>query len=314
MGEYIFEAPLSGFWNIWVMGLITVNLLLLVWLVWWTKKVPAGEAKAEGEPTGHKYDNIEELNNPLPSWWLYMLYISIVFGIAYFIIYPGFGNFSGIGLMSKDDWTQESQWQAEMNKADAKYSPIFKKFSAMTVADIAKDKEGRKIGRRLFVNYCTVCHGTAATGSRDFPNLTDNDWLYGGKPEQIKTSIMNGRAGVMPPYGGVPLKEDELSNVTAYVLSLSGRSHDETAAAKGKTKFALCSACHAPDGKGNILMGAPNLADKIWLHGRHASAIKQSIKKGFDGKKNRMPAFKDFLGEDKVHLLSGYVYSLSDKQ
>lgn len=183
----------------------------------------------------------------------------------------------------------------------------------MSVADVAKNEEGRKIGRRLFVNYCSVCHGTAASGSRDFPDLTDNDWLYGGKPDQIKASIMNGRAGVMPPYGGVPLKDDELSDVTAYVLSLSGRSHDETSAAKGKAKFALCGACHAADGKGNIFVGAPNLTDKTWLHGRHPSAIKQSIKLGFDGKKNRMPAFKGFLGEDKVHLLSAYIYSLSNK-
>ncbi len=313
MGENIFELPLSGFWNYWVMGIIAINLLLVGWLIWWTKKIPAGQAKADGEPTGHEYDGIQELNNPLPKWWLYMFYISIVFGVAYFIIYPGFGNFAGTGMTGKGDWTQENQWQEEMNKADAKYAPIFEKFSAMAVEDIAKDKDGLKIGRRLFVNYCSVCHGTAATGAKDFPNLTDNDWLYGGTPEQIKTSIMNGRAGVMPPYGGVPLKDDELADVIAYVLSLSGREHDATSAGRGKDKFTLCGACHSPDGKGNVLIGAPNLTDKTWLHGRHQSAIENSIKQGFDGKKNRMPAFKDFLGEDKVHLLSAYIYSLSNK-
>jgi len=307
MGE-IFELPLSGFWNIWVMGLIALNLILLGWLVWWSKKIPAGEAKMDGESTGHVYDGIEELNNPLPRWWLYMLYITIIFGIGYFIIYPGFGNFAGV-----IGWSQENQYQTEMDEANANYAPIFKKFSAMSVADAAKDEEAAKIGRRLFVNYCSVCHGTDAAGAKDFPDLTDNDWLFGGQPDQIKTSIMNGRAGVMPPYGGVPLKDDELKDVTAYVLSLSGHEADAASVEKGKAKFALCGACHAQDGKGNIALGAPNLTDNIWLHGRSEFEISRNIKEGFDGQKNRMPAFKDFLGEDKVHLLAAYIYSLSNK-
>jgi len=307
MGENIFELPLSGFWNIWVMGLIALNLALVIWLVWWSKKIPAGEAQIDGESTGHVYDGIEELDNPLPRWWLYMLYSTMIFGVLYFIIYPGFGNFPGLAK-----WSQQKQWQEEVDAADKKYAPIFKKYSAMSITTAAKNEEANKIGRRLFVNHCSLCHGTDAGGAKNFPNLVDNDWLYGGKPSQIKTSILNGRYGVMPPYGGMPLKDNELKDVTSYVLSLSGRKHNAKSATRGKAKFAVCGACHGQSGKGNIALGAPNLADDIWLHGGSEADISKNIKDGFDGQKNRMPSFKH-LGDDKVNLLAAYVYSLSPK-
>jgi cytochrome c oxidase cbb3-type subunit III len=307
MEVQLFDSALSGFWNIWVMGLTTINLLLLVWLVVWTQKIPAGEAQSSEDTTGHEYDGIQELNSPLPRWWLWMLYIAIVFAIAYFILYPGFGNTKGVL-----GWSQEKQWADDVVAYNEKTAPVFARLTAMSVADIAKDEEGQRIGKRLFLNYCSVCHGTNAKGTTGFPNLTDNDWLYGGEPAQIETTILNGRGGVMPPYGGLPLNDEQLDNVGNYVLSLSGRG-DAAKASKGKSNFALCSACHGSTGTGNIALGAPNLADSTWLHGKSLAAIKHNIKTGFDGQKNRMPAFKDFLGADKVKVLSGYIYSLSNK-
>jgi cytochrome c oxidase cbb3-type subunit III len=255
-----FESALSGFWNAWVMGLIAVNLLLTVWLIWWSKKIPAGDAQSESETTGHVYDGLEEYNNPLPRWWLYMFYLTIIFGLGYFALYPGFGNVKGyLG------WSQQSQYGEEMKDTDAKYNPIYNKYAAMPVSQIIKDDEAQKIGKRLFLNYCSVCHGTDARGSRNFPNLTDSDWLYGGNFDEIQTTVLNGRGGIMPPKGGLPMTDDELDNMVQYVMSLSGRKVDEAKAAQGKAKFAICSACHMPNGTGNKAMGSPNLTDDIWF-------------------------------------------------
>lgn len=303
----LFDSQLSGFWNIWVTGLIVINLVLLVWLIIWTKKMSVGEEKSDDGTTGHVYDGIKELNNPLPRWWLYMLYISIAFCIAYFILYPGFGNFKGVL-----GWTQESQLQEETVAYDKKLAPMFAKFAKMSIKDMAKDEQVIKMGKGLFLTYCSVCHGSTAKGTKGYPDLTDKDWLAGGSPEQIHQTILKGRAGVMAPYGGIPLNEQQLENVTNYVLSLSGREHDAAKAISGKANFMICSACHGVNGEGNQAIGGPNLTDNIWLHGRHKSAIKQNIKNGFDGKANRMPSFENFLGADKVKVLSSYVYSLSN--
>lgn len=258
-----------------------------------------------GEPTGHVWDeDLEELNNPLPRWWLVMFYITIFFAIGYLILYPGMGTYKGLL-----NWTEVGEYETEVAAADAEYGPLFDKYLNQDIAVVAGDEKANKMGERLFVTYCAVCHGSDARGARGFPNLRDHDWLYGGTPENIKASIMYGRQGAMPsweaPLGG----EEGVSNVANYVMQLAGRKVDETAAAKGKEKFDLfCVGCHMPDGTGNIMLGAPNLTNNIWLYGGSPRTIKETIAKGRNGK---MPAHSDFLGEAKVHLLSAYIYSLS---
>jgi cytochrome c oxidase cbb3-type subunit III len=293
---------MSNFFNWWVIVITLVNIFACYWLIQWTMKKRPEESEV-GDTTGHSWDGLQEFNNPLPKWWLWMFYITIVFGLTYLVIFPGLGNFQGV-----KGWSSHGQYDQEVSEADAKYGPIFKKFASTAIPALAKDADAMKAGKRLFSNYCSQCHGSDAKGTTGFPNLTDNDWLYGGSPEQIKATIMNGRNGVMPAWGA-PLGQQGVENVAAYVQSLSGRQVDAAAAEAGKTTFqTLCVACHGPDGKGNQALGAPNLTDNIWLHGSTAASIKTTIT---NGRNSTMPAHNVFLGNDKVHLLAAYVYSLS---
>ncbi len=287
----------------WVIALTLVNIFACYWLIKWTMKVREGES-AVGEVTGHAWDGLQEYNNPLPRWWLWLFYFTIVFALVYLVLYPGLGNFKGML-----GWSSAGQYMDEVKTADAKYGPIFARFAGTPIPELAKDKQAMEAGRRLFATYCTQCHGSDAGGTTHFPNLTDNDWLYGGTPEKIKETILNGRNGLMPPMGPV-LGEQGVEEVAAYVMSLSGREVDPKLAEAGKQKFvsAGCVGCHGMDAKGNQAIGAPNLTDTTWLHGSTARSIKETITKG---RKSHMPAHKDFLGEDKVHLLAAYVYSLS---
>jgi cytochrome c oxidase cbb3-type subunit 3 len=301
MNDFVFS---SDFWSWWVILLTVGNILGCWWLIRWTSKPQHGEA-ASGEVTGHTWDEtLQEYNNPLPRWWLWVLYITVAFGLVYLALYPGLGNFGGI-----KGWSQAKQYEAEMKAAAAKYDPIFANFAKQDIATLAKDPEAVKVGQRLFLNYCASCHGSDAHGSTGFPNLADNDWLYGGEPETIKTTIMNGRTGVMPAWQAA-LGDQGVDEVAEYVLSFSGRSQDAAKAEAGKARFEMmCAACHGADGKGNHAMGAPNLTDNIWLYGGSPGKIRETIAKGRNG---RMPAHADFLGADKVHVLAAYVYSLSN--
>ena len=168
------------------------------------------------------------------------------------------------------------------------------------------------MGKRLYLTYCMQCHGSDARGAKGFPNLTDSDWLWGGEPAQIVETIANGRNGMMPAYGGNPEAiggEAGAKEVANYVRSMSGLPSDSLLAGKGKAKFeAVCSACHGADGKGMTALGAPNLIDKTWLYGSSEAVIVQTI---VNGRNNKMPAWQEFLGEGKVHLLSAYVLSLT---
>jgi cytochrome c oxidase cbb3-type subunit 3 len=253
---------------------------------------------------GHVWDeDLQELNNPLPRWWLNMFYITLVFGIGYLALYPGLGSFAGILK-----WSEVGEYNKEVEVADKRYGPLYEKYMKEDLRALSQNREAVKTGERLFVNYCTTCHGSDAGGGPGFPNLRDNDWLYGGDPLTVKASIMNGRAGVMPGWGAA-LGQEGVFNVSEYVLSLSGRSKNADAAASGQVKFQqLCVACHGADGKGNPALGAPNLTDGIWLYGGSQKAVMESIEKGRQG---RMPAHRDFLGEAKAHLLAAYVVSLS---
>ncbi len=300
---------MSSFWSWWIIILTVANILGCFWLIWWTMQRQSGEA-VQGDVTGHVWDDdLQEYNNPLPRWWLWLFYITLVFGAVYLALYPGLGNFPGLLNWS----SQDSQYKAEMAKAEKKYGPIFAQYAAVAITDLASQaeyQEARAMGKRLFLTYCTQCHGADAGGTRGFPNLTDDDWLWGGTPEQIKASIAAGRRGVMPAHAH--LGAEQIDEVANYVLQLSGRDADTRKAMAGKQIFLSvgCAGCHGMDGTGNQLLGAPNLTDKTWLYGGSLGIIKQTIGQGRNGV---MPPHGDLLGPEKVHLLAAYVMSLSQQ-
>lgn len=292
----------SGFWNAYVMVLVFLSIAFCVFVL-----VSNNKARTSG-PVGlhdHIWDEtLQEYNNPLPRWWMYMFWITIIFAIAYLSMYPGFGNNQG-----KLGWSSGGQWEAEQKAAAEKYGPIFAKFRTMDLNAVAGDKEANAMGQRLFLTYCAQCHGADAKGAKGFPNLTDSDWLYGGEPETIRTTVLGGHQGMMPPFGPA-LGADGTKDVANYVRSLSGLAHDSLRAQRGKDLFAQnCVACHGPEAKGTPALGAPNLTDKVWLYGSSEATIIETVT---NGRSNQMPAFKEFLGEDKVHLLAAYVLSLSN--
>jgi cytochrome c oxidase cbb3-type subunit 3 len=258
------------------------------------------------ETSGHVWDeDIKEYNNPLPRWWMWLFYLTIVFGFAYLALYPGLGSFKGaLG------WSQVKQLADENAQAQSQFGPLYARLAAKDVVELAKDPEAMAIGQKLFLNSCAQCHASDGGGSRGFPNLTDKDWLWGGTPEAIKQTITEGRAGVMPPWGPA-IGDEGVKNVAAYLMQLSGNAHDSLRAYSGKEIYAkTCVACHGADGKGNQALGAPNLSDKIWLYGS-GEAIQESIARGRNG---QMPAHKDLLSPEKIHLLTAYVYSLGGGQ
>ncbi|MCP5151092.1 MAG: cytochrome-c oxidase, cbb3-type subunit III [Ectothiorhodospiraceae bacterium] len=291
----------SGIWNI-IIIVVTLGGLAACWLL--TMKNTSGKTKA-GETVGHTWDgDLQEYNNPLPRWWVNMFYLTIVFAVVYLLLYPGLGsNSMFLG------WTQLTQYEEEMAAAEATYGPIFERYREQPIEKVAADQEALKIGRRLYATYCTGCHGSDAGGVRGFPNLRDGDWLWGGTPEAIETSISAGRNGMMPAWKDALGGDEGVRQVTQFVLTLAGRDADAAAAEQGKTKFGqFCAACHGAEGKGNPMLGAPNLTDDVWLYGGSAGTIEQTIALGRQG---RMPAHGEFLGPAKVHLLAAYVYSLS---
>lgn len=294
--------------SLFIIVLTVGNILAMWWLIRWTQKPRLNESQ-QGDVTGHTWDNdLREYNNPLPRWWLWLFYITIVFALVYLVMYPGLGSFQGLL-----GWSQTGQYQEEVAEADARFGPIFAKYASQDIPTVAKDPQAVKMGERLFVTYCAACHGSDARGAPGYPNLADRAWLYGGDPEAIKTSILQGRNGMMPPMGAALGGDAEVEAVANYVLALSGRATPDAAQAEaGKARFeAVCAACHGADGTGNPMLGAPDLTDDDWLYGGSLKSIVKTIKEGRQG---RMPAHQEFLGEDKGHLLAAYVYSLSQDQ
>ena len=293
---------MSSFWSGYIIVLVIFSVVATAVFLYLVDK--AKFDVEEGESLGHSFDGIEELNNPLPKWWTLLFWATIFYTIAYLILYPGLGNFQGYL-----NWSSESQLQQEMALAEKAYGPIFEKYGNQSIDKLVTDPEALAMGQRLFANHCAGCHGSDAGGSVGFPNLNDQDWLYGSSSEAIKTSIQQGRRGMMPAMEMVVGGPEGVAQVAAYVLSLSGRSVDPTLAQQGKQKFqTACVACHGIEGQGNQLLGAPNLSDKIWLYGGSDSIVKQSIAKGRSG---NMPAHKDLLSEEKIHIITAYVSSLS---
>lgn len=293
----------NNFWSAWVAVVTVVSILACLLLLWFS-----GQAKAmttNDNTTGHVWDgDLREMNNPLPRWWVWLFIITIIFSGVYLALYPGLGNNPG-----KLGWTSSGQHQAEMDKGEKDVAPLYARFASMTPEDMSKDPQAVAIGERLFMNNCAQCHGSDARGSKGFPNLTDSDWLHGGSPEKIKETITKGRVGNMPPQAAAVGTPDEVKNVAHYVLSLSGSPHDSLRAALGKSKFGVCAACHGMDGKGNPSLGAPNLTDDIWLHGWGENAI---IAMANNGKLNQMPAQEGKLSAAQIHVLTAYVWGLSN--
>jgi cytochrome c oxidase cbb3-type subunit III len=293
----------SEFWSVYIAVITIVSILACGALLWRlsTQRMPAGQ---KADVMGHVWDeNLEEYNNPLPQWWMWLFYITIAFGLAYLTLYPGLGSFPGLLK-----WSSHAEYDAEQSAAMAKFGPIYAKYAAMPIPEVAADPQAREIGQRLFLNYCAQCHASDARGGKGFPNLTDKDWLYGGDPDTIVATITNGRSGIMPAWGSV-VGDEGVGDLAQYVKSLAGKTYDTLRASHGKELFQTnCVACHGADGKGNPALGAPNLTDDVWLYGGGDATLLETIGKGRNGV---MPPWGEFLGPEKVHIVAGYVYGLS---
>jgi cytochrome c oxidase cbb3-type subunit 3 len=285
---YIAAATLAGI----------VACLLLLWVAA-RRKVMASD-----NTTGHVWDeDLRELNNPLPRWWMGLFVLTIVFSLAYLVFYPGLGSYGGtLG------WSQRQAYDAEVERLQQQVAPLYARFAGMSAPQLATDAKAMRIGERLFINNCSQCHGSDARGSKGFPDLTDTDWLYGGSHEKIVETITQGRRGVMPPMAAAVGGADDVRNVAQFVLSLSGSPHNAFAAQAGKAKFSACAACHGVNGKGNPALGAADLTDKVWLHGWGEQAVIDAIQRGKD---NQMPAHADKLTAEQIRVLAAYVWSLS---
>ena len=292
----------SPFWHYYIVAIVVASFIYVTWLLLSQDKVKLKKGE-EVKTTGHSWDGIEEYNNPMPRWWFWMFIMTILFGIGYLVAYPGMGDYKGTF-----NWTSHNQYEREVAAADKTVNALYGKYSKMKVEDVAKDKNAMTIGKNLFDTYCIQCHGSDAQGSRGFPNLTDSDWIYGGTPEKIHETITNGRIGIMMPWGP-NLGTEGVRDVANYVISLSkDRAYDEDRASRGKEIFqANCVACHGANGQGTMGI-APRLNDNIWLWGGSEKAIIETIT---SGRHNQMPAWKDFLTEDKIHLLTAYVWGKS---
>jgi cytochrome c oxidase cbb3-type subunit 3 len=305
----------SDFWSLYVAGLTLISIIACAVLLFgmgrMRLKPPAQQAPGErSDTTGHVWDeDLAEYNNPLPRWWMWLFYITIAFALGYLAFYPGLGKVPGLL-----GWTSAGAYADEVSAADARAKPLYAKYLAMDVKQVATDAQAHAMGERLFLNHCAQCHGSDAGGGKGFPDLRDSDWLYGGDPQAIKDSITNGRNGIMPAFEAV-LGPEGVRNVASYVRSLSGLPADGLRVQLGKPLFAQnCAACHGADANGNQTVGAPNLTDRIWLYGSSEATIVETIGKGRGTASaiSRMPAHKDDLDEGKIHLLTAYVWGLSN--
>ncbi len=286
----------------WYVGLVTVVSLLAclgLLIIASRRKVMAND-----NTTGHVWDeDLRELNNPLPRWWMYLFVLTVVFSAVYLAFYPGLGTMTG-----SLKWTSVGQYEAEQEKARQAMAPVYAKYTTMTPEQLGADTQAMGIGQRLFLNNCAQCHGSDGRGSKGFPNLADDDWLGGSTHDYVKGVIGAGRTGMMPPMAAAVGTAEDVKNVAHYVLSLSGSAHNSVAAELGKAKFGACAACHGAEGKGNPALGAPNLTDKVWLHGWGEQAIVNIVT---NGKTNVMPAQGRLLTTEQIHVLGAYVLNMS---
>lgn len=295
----------SDFWHFYVAGITVVSIIGVMWFLksQSTQKLAPGE---KAEILEHAWDgDLQEFNNPLPRWWLYGFWFLIVFSIVYLVLYPGLGKFAGVW-----NWSSADAYSQEKTRIDAEFNKVLEPFLGQDVMTVAADPTAKEMGQRLYLTYCMQCHGSGAQGDgKNFPNLTDGQWLFGGDPEAIKASISGGRLGEMP--ANLVGDEQSAKEVANYVLSLGGKPHDAAMAAAGQAKFAACAGCHGENGKGMAAAGFPDLTDDAWLYGSDEAAITETIVKG---RKGGMPAFQTMLGDAKLHLLTAYVWGLGGGQ
>jgi len=296
----------SNFWPMFITVIAVGGILACGLGLWLTSRMKVA-TKPGDDTSGHVWDeDLREMNNPLPRWWVWMFVFTIIFSLFYLLAYPGAGSYAG-----KLGWTSANQYDKEVETANKALEPLYAKFTAMNAEELSKNPEAKAIGERLFMNNCAQCHASDAKGSRGFPNLTDSDWIYGGSPEKIHETLVAGRIGMMPPMAAAVGTAEDVKNVANYVLSLSGSMHDSGRAGLGKEKFATCAACHGAEGKGNQDIGAPNLTDNIWLHGAGEAAI---IKRVNEGKVNQMPAWESKFTPAQIQVLAAYVWGLSNNK
>ena len=295
---------MPAFWHWFVAGLTVIFIIWCVWLVSWSAKQGPKDV-ADDDLVGHKWDgDLEEWNNPAPKWWLYLYFITIIWGVGFLIAYPGLGNFQGVL-----GWSQHGQYEQEMQHAAATYEPIYEEFAAMDFADLTQHDEALALGRSLFASYCTTCHGSDARGAPGYPNLTDEDWQWGSGEQNIVATITNGRMAVMTPWAQVLGSDEAVTSMARYVRSLSGLEQADEATQAMQTQFqTFCGACHMPTGTGNAALGAPNLTDEVWLYGSSIDTIRTAINEGRNG---QMPAHGELLGANRTKILAAYVASLS---
>lgn len=293
-------------WSYYVIFFVVLNIAGSAWLLWWTsRKRGNNDTQSSTDTTGHVWDgDLSEYNKPLPKWWINLFWLTIIFGIGYLVYYPGFGNFTG-----SSGWTSAKEHDAEKAQADAKLAQAFGRFDGMAIDAIAKDPDALAFGARLFANHCAQCHGSDARGAKGYPNLTDGDWLWGGEPETILTTVLGGRQAAMPALAAAIGGDTGVTEVATYVQSLSGKKTDPALAAAGKVRFdGVCAACHGANGKGNPMLGSANLTDDIWLYGGDFNTIRETITNGRGG---QMPAHLPIIGETRARLAAAYVWSLS---
>jgi cytochrome c oxidase cbb3-type subunit III len=295
---------MSQGWSIYVIFLAVLTAGGCLAILTWTTKMRV-DGDDESNTTGHVWDgNLVEGNNPLPSWWLYLFWLTGVFMVIYLVIYPGAGNLSGtLG------WSQVKQYEEEVAQADQRYGDVFAVFADIPLGELAANPEAVQLGRNIYMNHCATCHGSDARGAKGFPNLTAGTWLYGGEPETIEATITNGRNGVMPALGAA-LGEQGLDDVVAFVMSLSGRSTDADAVNRGREKYMMmCIGCHGPTGTGMAALGAANLTDDVWLHGAAKADIRSVI---LNGRMSQMPAQSNILNADRIRTVVAFVLSLNE--
>lgn len=275
----------------------------------------------EVETTGHSWDGIEELNNPLPRWWLWTFYLCIIWGIGYTVAYPAWPLLKEAtpGILG---FSTRANVAAEIERFDAMNADVEAKLASVELTEIAGDAElmnySVNAGNAVFQTWCAQCHGSGAAGvqGEGYPNLLDDDWLWGGTIEDIHLTISHGirneedadaRYSEMPAFGEI-LAEEEIAQVVQYVRQLSGQDANAELASAGETIYLdNCSACHAEDGTGDIYQGAPNLTDAIWLYGGSEEAITYTVENARYGV---MPSWTGRLSESDIRAVAAYVHQL----
>lgn len=299
---------MSTFWHWYIIALTVGTLIVTVWFLIWSSKLRVKSTKESdgSETTGHVWDgDLKELNNPLPRWWLGLFWITIVFAVGYLVLYPGLGRYEGVL-----GWSQEKQYEEEMAQARAAFESQFAELAAMDLGQLAMNDKAIDMGRNLYAHNCSTCHGSDARGATGYPNLTDDHWIWGSEPQQVLTSILNGRRAAMPAFGDV-LGEAGVTRTAIYVQQLAGQQVDSAMAAAGRQSYMqVCAACHGPEGKGNPVLGAPNLTAGVYTYGGDLETIQATIRNGRNGV---MPAQQDLIGETRTRLVTAYILSMQER-